>query len=548
MLRVNARLVDIASGQQLWAGSYDRAGADLFAVEDEIATAVTDALQLVLSPEEAARVTHAQTTELSAYDAFLLGQSRVATRDGEALVESADYYRQAIRIDPGYALAHAALAEALYLATVYSGDRVGWHDVANEARAAANQAQALDPSLGESYLAQALVAKGDNESGNGSAWSDEHIRALLKRAVELSPNNAIALKFYSDFATSIQDGLVVLRRAAQLDPRSAIVRQNIGDGLAASGDYVGALDAYLQAAQMVKPYFQPSRTVIPLMLQFQAKEADQAARWARAFYQADPDRDSALPYVRALLGLGVWAEAQQVIGELAGQPMADDDLIMLRMRAVLGVARNDCGEVGRALAALKRLVQPGTWSLQGAAPAPIMLEPILLAQSLCEIRVGRADQALQLLESAMPELMEMQDSNVSALALRTPVLLAALDKSNGQIEPARRALEDFLETVRESPTNGFGGLGFARFLALAVQGETAASLAELEAVAATGWTEDWWLLEALNFDPDVAAVTEDPRYQAINARLQERVRQMREDYLAKPELPEDLLRRAGLKK
>jgi hypothetical protein len=81
-----------------------------------------------------------------------------------------------------------------------------------------------------------------------------------------------------------------------------------------------------------------------------------------------------------------------------------------------------------------------------------------------------------------------------------------------------------------------------------VQGETEAALTELEALAAKGWSEDWWLLEALNFDPDVAAVTADPRFQAVNARLQERVRRMRENYLANPELPEDLRRRAGLEK
>jgi len=547
MLRVNARLVDMTSGQQLWSGSYDRAGSDLFAVQDEIATAVTDALQLVLSPEETGRVTHAQTTELSAYDAFLLGQARVATREGTALAEGADYFRQAIRIDPDYALAHAALAEALYLATTHGEGRLDWQNVADEARAAADQAQALDAGLGEGYLAQAFAAMGDNDFGDGSAWPKEHIAALLQRAVELSPNNATALKFYATFAASKQDGLAMLRRAAQLDPRSAIVRQNIGDSLAAAGDYAGALDSYLQAAQLVEPYFQLAHTSIPVMFQFLAGETDQAARWARALYRAHPDRESWILYLRALLGLGAWTEVQQLLDELV--PLAaPDDLVIVRVRAALGLAKNDCGEVGRALATLQRLVLPGTWSLQGAGPAPLILEPVLLAQALCETRAGQVEQAQQLLESAMPELAQMQAGNVTALALRSPVLLAALYKSTGQAEPARQALEGFLKTVSDAPMNNFDGVGFARFLALAVQGETAAALTELEAVAALGWSEDWWLLEALNFDPDVAKVTADPRFQSVNARLQERVRRMREDYLANPELPEDLRRRAGLGK
>ena len=548
MLRVNARLVDMTSGQQLWSGSYDRAGTDLFAVQDEIATAVTDALQLVLSPEETRRVTHTQTTELSAYDAFLLGQSRVATRNGEALVEGADYFRQAIRIDPGYALAHAALAEALFLVTGYGEGRVAWQDVADEARAAADQAQALDPGLGEGYLAQAFAAMGDNDYGDGSAWPKEHIAALLQRAVELSPNNAIALKFYATYAASKQDGLAMLQRAAQLDPRSAIIRQNLGDNLVEAGDYAGALDAYMQAGQLVEPYFELAHGSIPVMLQFLAGETDQAARWARALYRAHPDRGSWILHLRALFGLGAWTEVQQLLDEPEPWLVAADDLVMLRTQAVLGLARNDCGEVGRALATLKRRVLPGTWSLPQAGTAPLILEPVLLAQALCETRAGQVEQAQQLLEPAMPELSQMQADNVAALALRSPVLLAALYKSTGQAESARQVLEGFLNTVRDSPPNGIGGLGFARFLALAVQGETGAALAELEAVAALGWSEDWWLLEALNFDPDVAAVTADPRFQAVNARLQERVQRMREDYLANPELPEDLRRRAGLEK
>lgn len=545
-LRVNARLVDIASGQQLWSGSYDRAGTDLFAVQDEIATAVTDALQLVLSPEEEGRVTHAQTTELSAYDAFLLGQSRVATRNGEKLAEGVEYFRQAIRIDSNYALAHAALTEALFLATIYQRGGLDWQNVAGEARAAADQAQALDPRLGEGYLAQAFTAMGDNQFGDGSAWPQEHIVALLKKAVELSPNNAIALKFYSDYAASKQEGLALLQRAAQLDPRSAIIRQNLGDQLANTGDYAGALDYYLQAAGLAEPYFQLSHDIIPIMLQFGAGEIDQAARWARAFHRAHPNRDSAIPYLRALLGLGAWTELEQLLGAEQSQLAVVGDYIMLRVRAVLGLARDDCGAVGRAVADLKRKTLPGTWSLQGAGPARVILEPVLLAQALCDIRAGRADQARQLLEAAMPELLRIQTGNVAALALRSPVLLAALHKSAGQVKPARQALEEFLEIVKDEPRNDFGGIGFARFLALAVQGETEPALAEFEAVVALGWEEDWWLLEALNFDLDYATVTADSRFQAINARLQERVQRMREGYLANPELPEDLRQRAGL--
>ncbi|HEX9172130.1 MAG TPA: hypothetical protein VF861_05665, partial [Telluria sp.] len=151
-LRINARLVEMASGQQLWAGSYDRAGADLFAVQDEIATEVTGALQLLLSPADEQKLTRPMTRSLSAYDAFLLGQAKLASRDADQTLAAIDYFRQAITLDPNYALAHAALAEALVINLSVRYWSRDWDQVRAEARRAAATAQSLDPSLGEGYL------------------------------------------------------------------------------------------------------------------------------------------------------------------------------------------------------------------------------------------------------------------------------------------------------------------------------------------------------------------------------------------------------------
>jgi tetratricopeptide (TPR) repeat protein len=94
--------------------------------------------------------------------------------------------------------------------------------------------------------------------GDGTAWPDEHIAALLKRAVELSPNNASATKYYAQYATSDDEVLVLYQRAAQLDPRSGIIRHNIAERYLDRGQNELALEWFLQSARATEPYFAPA--------------------------------------------------------------------------------------------------------------------------------------------------------------------------------------------------------------------------------------------------------------------------------------------------
>jgi len=158
MLRVNTRLVDVESGEQLWAASFDRKLADIFAIQDEIARAVTESLHLVLTQASEERLSRPSTTSLSAYDAYILGQARMASREDDNLIAALDYFRQAITQDPDYALAHAGLAEALYIVSHKAHLQHSWAGDRAEATRAADTAMLLDPALGEAYLAQALVA------------------------------------------------------------------------------------------------------------------------------------------------------------------------------------------------------------------------------------------------------------------------------------------------------------------------------------------------------------------------------------------------------
>ncbi|MGH6631202.1 MAG: hypothetical protein ACREB3_15860, partial [Burkholderiales bacterium] len=291
MLRVNARLVDIVSGQQLWSGSYDRSDTDLFAVQDEIATAVTEALHVVLSPGDESLLAKTSTLSLTAYDAYLKAQPLLATRLHDNMQTAVDYLREATHIDPDYALAWAGLAQALTLAAGYG--TLDWGTVAEEAHNAAAKARALDLKLGEAYLAEALVAVSDNQMGGTSQWPDGFITGMLQRALELSPNNSKVLKLQSEFVESKEEGLALLKRAAQLDPEAGIIHLNIAQRYLSLRRFEEANEWGIKAMGVTHP---PAELVYATLGEAQLFEPGglaNAARWVLDYQRRFPRKASA---------------------------------------------------------------------------------------------------------------------------------------------------------------------------------------------------------------------------------------------------------------
>ena len=147
-LRLSAKLIDGKSGYQLWSGSFDREVTDVFAVQEELAQAVIDAIVPVARGDAHAAVTATPpTTSLTAYDRFLLGRSAQTLRGpagAEYLRKSVEHFEQALKLDPGFARAHGALANSLVLLMMYDGTRP-----AGPGRAAPGRVGCLQGTLAE---------------------------------------------------------------------------------------------------------------------------------------------------------------------------------------------------------------------------------------------------------------------------------------------------------------------------------------------------------------------------------------------------------------
>jgi non-specific serine/threonine protein kinase len=153
-LRINAQLVDAATGFPVWSERYDREMSDIFAVQDEIAHKIAEALRIRVTPQEQAELAAKPTENLQAYDLYLRGRSyarRRTTRDMEFALQM---FENAVSLDPNFALAWAAIANGCAHAQYWSGPGGSYME---RAQSASLRAVALAPDIPEVLISQGWI-------------------------------------------------------------------------------------------------------------------------------------------------------------------------------------------------------------------------------------------------------------------------------------------------------------------------------------------------------------------------------------------------------
>jgi adenylate cyclase len=176
-IRVTATLVDGATGHQLWAERYDRSPQDIFALQDEISRAIVDALKLKLLPEERRAIQRRGTTNVEAFNLYLMARQRKVWTNMTS-AENSDMVvrlcRRAVELDPAYARAWALMATALALGRYGSGQ-------GERGLAAAERAIALDDAIAEAHAARGAILSQTGEF--------DEARLELESALRLDPDS-----------------------------------------------------------------------------------------------------------------------------------------------------------------------------------------------------------------------------------------------------------------------------------------------------------------------------------------------------------------------
>ncbi len=176
-LRVTAQLINVEDGFHLWSEKYDRDMDDVFAIQDEIAFAITEKLKITLLQTDREKITKTGTQNTKAYELCLKGRFHI-NRRGSSIVTGLQFFQQAIEMDPNYALAYNGMAMANVLMGSYAF--LPGREIMNDAKQAAQTAIELDEYLGEAYLTLGVAY-------SYFEWNWQEANKNYLKAIELNP-------------------------------------------------------------------------------------------------------------------------------------------------------------------------------------------------------------------------------------------------------------------------------------------------------------------------------------------------------------------------
>jgi serine/threonine-protein kinase len=242
-LVIKAELVDAVDGALVWAEQYQRKAGDIFELEADIARQISEHLKVKLSSEQQQGLAKRYTENAEAYQLYMRGRYFWNQRSLEGMKKGIEYFVQAVRKDPNYALAYAGMADCYMMLSVYS---LPPREFVPKARISIKRALECDDQLAEAHASL----------GSLSFWYDwDFVLAEreFNRAIELNPNLAEAHQWSAYLCGALDRfdlALEKLRHAHRLDPLSIVIATNTGEILYRAGRFEDAIAECEKALEM----------------------------------------------------------------------------------------------------------------------------------------------------------------------------------------------------------------------------------------------------------------------------------------------------------
>ncbi len=308
-LIVSTELMDVVTGAQLWGRQYNRETTDVFALQDELSTDISEKLQLRLTQEERQRLTRRYTDNPTAYQMYLRGRYHWNQRSPEGLQKAVAYFNQAVSADPAYALAYAGLADTYNLISFFN--ILQPRDAMPQAKAAAAKALQIDPNLAEAHISLGFSSYTFDWDWEASTRHFDRALALNREAVM----NSNSYPFYLTVAGRHDEAIRVAKAAVESDPVSASVSHTLVVQLALARRSDEAIDESRRTIE-IDPNFAVAHDVLAYLLVAKGRHDDALAesQKAVALSPVSPMFKAGLGYVHARVGQS--DAARKIIGEL----------------------------------------------------------------------------------------------------------------------------------------------------------------------------------------------------------------------------------------
>lgn len=234
-VRVTAQLVRASDATHVWSGEYERDLKDVLDLQERVAMAIADEVNLTVAPSVDAQATRGHAVNPEAYRYYLLGRYHWNKRTREDILQSLADYQQAVQADPQYGRAYAGMADT-YISLAWWGI-AAYREAYAKSQSAAQTAISLDPSLAEPYASLGIV-----DFMYTLDWAGAETN--FRRAIALDPNYSTAHHWYAEYLAAMKrpaEALQEIKKAAELDPLSLGISQNIGFVLIQAGRYQEAI-------------------------------------------------------------------------------------------------------------------------------------------------------------------------------------------------------------------------------------------------------------------------------------------------------------------
>ena len=487
-LRITAQLIQVEDGSQLWSQSYDRKLENVFAIQSEIAAAIAEALKINLLAAGQSVPVAQVAASLPAYELFLQARPLIQGRTRAGLEAARGLLDQALKLDPNYAPALAAKAQAVLL---LNNQWCGYGDFTlDQAHAIAglllDKALALDPMLAEAYAAQSQLYSQQRQF--------QLAEAALAKALTLNPNLSEALLRQAGAlgsAGSLRETLAVLQRVDAIDPLNVANLTRLNGALRDSGNLA---DAQAVTARLLRAF--PDN---PQSFWAQASDSLDAGHLAEAQVPAARAlalKSNSAPLLNAWMYYGL-GEFDRMLS-LQGAPES-------LTQTLIALGRNDEAEA----AARERFAS----ALGNRDAAQDLLGTLAWA--------GRFDEVNTLYRERLRDPGALDWSFGSAkrigfVAIDPLVAIAAAQRATGDENGLAETLALWRKRLDFQREQGYASGAFrmieARYFALA--DERAAALKALTKAIDLGLRDP-----LLDRDPAFAGLRDDPEFKAQNARM-----------------------------
>ena len=387
-LRVTARLVDANDGFTVWGDVYERSARDIFELQEGVTSAIVAALREHFALDALEAAAPRPTPSVEAYNDYMRGRFFFERRGAESLRNALRFFQRSVAADSLYAPAWAGIANVYGVLPLY-GDAAHGDSLARLGLAAAGRAIALDSSLADGYAARGNLLN--------ALWRWREAESDFRTALDLAPRHVLANQWYGEnllLNGRLEESLVRLRRAAELDPVSPVIAGSYAVALGVARQPDSAI-ARARLAVELDPGLVVTRFMSGAVYLYAGRHAE-AIRELEAARQLSAD----LPEIRGLLGyayaaVGMPAPAREILAGLEReQPIGTVPAAIARVHLGLG-------NRARALDWLEQAVEVRSVFFNSEALASPLFDPLRAEPRFARI-VARANLDVRRL-TAVPQ-------------------------------------------------------------------------------------------------------------------------------------------------